>query len=403
MNILFLTITQLEDINAGGIYPDLLKFFHEQNHNIYVVSPRERKYNLETEFFEKDKVKHLAVKIGNITKTKFIEKGISTITLEGKILKAIKKHLNNVKFDLVMYSTPPITFNKIVRYIKKRDNAKTYLLLKDIFPQNAIDLKLFPKMSPIYWYFRRKEKKLYKAADYIGCMSKRNVEYILKHNKYLDEQRVEICPNTITPKEIVISTEEKVRLKEKYNLPLDKNIFLYGGNLGKPQAIDFIMDVIKENEASENNYILIIGSGTEYNKLETFLREKEIKKAKQLSFIAKDDYDKMVGMANVGLIFLDKRFTIPNFPSRLLSYMEGSIPVLAATDVNTDVGEIIEEEKFGFWCETGDLEKFMEHMKKLEDKNLRQELGLNGNKYMLNNYTSKHAYKIIMKHFNEKE
>jgi|BioPla2DNA2_1021312.scaffolds.fasta_scaffold10870_4 hypothetical protein len=35
MNILFLTITQLEDINAGGIYPDLLKFFHEQNHNIY--------------------------------------------------------------------------------------------------------------------------------------------------------------------------------------------------------------------------------------------------------------------------------------------------------------------------------------------------------------------------------
>jgi hypothetical protein len=45
----------------------------------------------------------------------------------------------------------------------------------------------------------------------------------------------------------------------------------------------------------------------------------------------------------------------------------------------------------------------MEHMKKLEDKNLRQELGLNGNKYMLNNYTSKHAYKIIMKHFNEKE
>ena len=63
MNILFLTITQLEDINAGGIYPDLLKFFHEQNHNIYVVSPRERKYNLETEFFEKDKVKHLAVKL----------------------------------------------------------------------------------------------------------------------------------------------------------------------------------------------------------------------------------------------------------------------------------------------------------------------------------------------------
>jgi L-rhamnose mutarotase len=42
MNILFLTITQLEDINAGGIYPDLLKFFHEQNHNIYMLFLREK-------------------------------------------------------------------------------------------------------------------------------------------------------------------------------------------------------------------------------------------------------------------------------------------------------------------------------------------------------------------------
>ncbi len=399
MNILFLTITQLENINEGGLYPDLLKIFHEKNHNIYVVSPRERRLNLETEFFDKDNVKHLAVKIGNISKTKFIEKGISTITLERKILKAIKTHLQDIKFDLLMYSTPPITFNKIVRYIKKRDNAKTYLMLKDIFPQNAVDLNLFSKKNPIYYYFRRKEKQLYKAADYIGCMSEKNVEYILKNNSYLNEERVEVCPNTITPKDLSLTKEEKNNLKEKYGLPTNKNIFLYGGNLGKPQAIDFVMKIIKANEPNKENYILIIGSGTEFNKLQTFLKENQIKNAKLLDFMRKDDYNKMIGVADVGLIFLDKRFTIPNFPSRLLSYMEGSIPVLAATDVNTDIGEIIEKERFGFWCESGDLETFISHMKKLENKKLREDLGINGKNYLLNNYTSKHAYEIIMKHF----
>ena len=73
MNILFLTITQLEDINAGGIYPDLLKFFMNKI-TIYMLFLREKENIILKQSFWKDKVKHLAVKIGNITKTKFIEK-----------------------------------------------------------------------------------------------------------------------------------------------------------------------------------------------------------------------------------------------------------------------------------------------------------------------------------------
>ncbi len=403
MNILFLTITQLENIKKRGLYSDLLHVFYENKHNLYIVSAREKRLNLETEFSNIDNVKYLKVKVGNITKTNFIEKGISTITLERKILKSIKKYYKDVKFDLIIYSIPPITFNKIVRYIKKRDNATTYLLLKDIFPQNAVDLNVFSKKSPLYYYFRQKEKQIYKVSDYIGCMSKKNVEYLLKSNRYLNKKNVEICPNTITPIDLKIGEEKKKELKEKYSLPLDKNIFIYGGNLGKPQGIDFIIEVIKSNETNQNNFILIVGAGTEFNKLQTFLNENKIKNTKLLNFMSKEDYDNIISVADVGLIFLDKRFTIPNFPSRLLSYMEASIPVLAATDVNTDFGEIMEREEFGLWCETEDLETFMKNMKKMENKNFRNKLGLNGNNYLLNNYTSKPAYEIIMKHFKKEE
>jgi len=37
------------------------------------------------------------------------------------------------------------------------------------------------------------------------------------------------------------------------------------------------------------------------------------------------------------MIFLDYRFQIPNFPSRLLSYMAAGMPVIVATDPNTDM------------------------------------------------------------------
>src|SRR5699024_8531098 len=151
----------------------------------------------------------------NITKTSFLEKGISTLLLEYQYIKAIKKYLYLESFDLILYSTPPITFNSVIKYIKKRDNALSYLLLKDIFPQNEVDLGLFKKHSIINMYFRYKEKQLYRNSDAIGCMSKANVNYIIKNNK-IKKEKIEVNPNSvqiIEYKELDLAL--KVKLKKK--------------------------------------------------------------------------------------------------------------------------------------------------------------------------------------------
>lgn len=83
----------------------------------------------------------MKVKTLNIQKTNIVEKGIGNVLLEYQFEKAINKYYNNTKFDLVLYSTPPITLTRIIDRIKKRNSAGTYLLLKDIFPQNAVDLE----------------------------------------------------------------------------------------------------------------------------------------------------------------------------------------------------------------------------------------------------------------------
>lgn len=403
MNILFLSIGRLNSINDKGLYTDLLRQFRDNGHNVYVVSPRERRLNLLTEYIEENGVNFLKVKIGNIKKTNIIEKGISTIRIESLFLKAIKKYLSDIKFELVIYTTPPITFEKVIRYIKNRDNAKSYLLLKDIFPQNAIDLNMFSKSSPIYWYFRNKEKNLYKNSDFIGCMSKANVDYVLKHNSNIDPETVEVCPNSIEPMNIQVLENDRVQIRKKYDILKDKTVFIYGGNLGKPQGIDFLIDCIRANEENERSYFLIVGSGTEFRKLENYFNEENPKNAKLLSQLPKNDYEVLANSCDVGLIFLDKRFTIPNFPSRLLSYMQASMPVLAATDINTDIGEVIENGNFGYWCESGNLEGFNQLVNKLCDRELRVGLGKNARNYLENHYTTKRSYEIIMSHFNKEE
>lgn len=399
MNIIFLTLFRFENMNNSGIYNDLIRQFQHNGHNVYIVCPRERKYKLPTEKLIENGVNVLRVRTFNITKANVVEKGIATIKIEDQYLKAIKTHFSDIKFDLILYSTPPITFDKVIRYIKKRDGAKSYLLLKDIFPQNAIDLKMLTKINPIYWYFRHKERKLYKNSDYIGCMSLANVKYILNHNHYVSKNVVEVCPNSIEPQNIEVSTIDRHKVRNKYKIPLNKLVYIYGGNLGKPQGIDFLIECIKKNEDNDSSYIVIVGSGTEYNKLKSFFDNFKPNNSKLLHQLPKNDYEELVNSADVGLIFLDHRFTIPNFPSRLLSYMQASIPVLAATDSNTDLGKIIVNGNFGYWCESNNVEVFNELLLKFKDDDLRISMGKNARHYLLQNYTSKHSYDIITKHF----
>ena len=346
---------------------------------------------------KKDNTAIFKVHTGNIQKTNIIEKGISTILLEKQYISATKKYLSNVKFDLVLYSTPPVTLTGMVQYIKKRDGAKTYLLLKDIFPQNAVDLGMMQTKGPkalIYNYFRKKEKKLYALSDRIGCMSQANVDYVLQNNPEIPKEKVEICPNSIEVCDLRLSEQERTAMRSKYGLPPDKKVFVYGGNLGKPQDVPFIINCLKRCAELTDVYFVIAGNGTDRYLLEKYMEVETPTHVKLFEHLPKEEYDRMIACCDVGLIFLDHRFTIPNFPSRLLSYMQAGLPVLACTDRNTDIGKVIVDGGFGWWCESNNLQDFDKTINKIIDMELT-EMGQNGWIYLNNSFSIENSYKAI--------
>lgn len=208
-----------------------------------------------------------------------------------------------------------------------------------------------------------------------------------------------MCPNSVelTTNHPVV---DKVTIRNKYGIPADSVVFIYGGNLGKPQGLDFLLRVLDSNRDKKDRYFPVVGSGTEYGKISQWFQVNKPANAQLLKALPKKDYDELVQSCDVGLIFLDPRFTIPNYPSRLLSYLEYKMPVLMATDTNTDIGAIAEKNGYGLWCENGDLEKFNLLADRLvADSILRTEMGEKGYKFLVENFTVAHSYQIIMKHF----
>lgn len=401
MNVLFLTLAKISKISDSAIYTDLIREFSRHGDCIYVVTPLEKRDNAENSLEQDGNCWLLKINIGNYFNTGLIEKGLTLLTLERDYREGIKRYFPDIRFDLVLYSTPPISFNNVVSYVKKRDMAKTYLMLKDIFPQNAVDLGMMSKTGVkglLYKCFRRKEKKLYAVSDRIGCISPANVSYLLRQDPELAPSIVGICPNSIEVQKFSLTEEERNSLRKKYGLPQDKLIYVYGGNLGKPQDIPFIIECLKTQEHNEEVFFLLVGKGTEFPKLETYIEQESPQNVKLLTYIPKEDYDRLVAACDVGLIFLDHRFTIPNFPSRLLDYMQESLPVLACTDVNTDVGRVIEEGGFGWWCESSNPGLFAEKIAESQKANL-PELGKRGRQYLEEHYTVQKAYQTILDSF----
>jgi glycosyltransferase involved in cell wall biosynthesis len=398
MNVLFLTLVECNSIEESNIYTDLLREFIKDKHHVYIISPVEKKNHIRTHIIQENNSTILRLKTGNLFKTNIIEKGISTLTIEKIYKRGIKKYFKGIKFDLILYSTPPITLQKAINYVKKRDSSITYLLLKDIFPQNAVDIGILQKKGAkgiIYHFFRKKEKRLYRDSDFIGCMSQANVKYLLEHNRNIDVNKVNIVPNCVEVKESdYLSESDKKELLCKYNIPKDKFICLYGGNLGKPQGIDFMIECFKKSKCIESAYFLIVGDGTEYEKINCAISDHKLNNVGLHKWIPKNEYKKLVQCCDAGLIFLDYRFTIPNFPSRLLTYLEAGLPVIAATDKNTDVGEIIEKNGFGYKCYSNEADSFVEKVKKIiaTDSKL---IGKKGRDFLEDNYSSKVVYKFL--------
>lgn len=399
MNILFLTLNTFDSLNKSTIYTDLLRKFRDMDNIIYVITPLEKKNQKETYTINENNTIILRLKVGNIFRTNIIEKGLSTILLEKQYKTAIDKYFGHIKFDLVLYSTPPITLVSAIEHVKKRDGAKAYLLLKDIFPQNAVDIGLMTTSGVrgiIYRYFRKKEKKLYRLSDTIGCMSPANVQYVLNHNPDIDPNKVEVCPNVIEIIDKSINDFTKINIRDKYGIPQDKKIFVYGGNLGRPQGIDFFIECLKSQKNNQDVFFFVVGDGTDYGKLEEYYKSCDQKNFKLMRRLPKDDYDNLVAACDVGLIFLDHRFTIPNFPSRLLGYMQAKLPILACTDSTTDIGNVITDGGFGWWCESNCVEDFDSLIAKATEADTRK-LGEVAYHYLQDNYTVEKGYSIIKK------
>ncbi len=393
MKVVFLALAFPKMDKSKYLYTQLVSQFHENGHDITVVAPAydENLTGLQIE----EGVKVIRVKTLPLFGVGLIKKGIANVLLPYQYKLALKKYAVHLNFDIIITPTPPISLYGVASWLKQKSKGKLYLILRDIFPQNAVDLEMLKKNGLIYSYFRRKEKKLYKASDAIGCMSQGNIDYVIKHNPDLNAEKLHLLPNwgDLLP---MASKSEIDALREKEGLR-EKTVVIFGGNIGIPQKLENIVSLAKACQNEENLFFLVMGKGNERDSLEKLVDNQGLTNISIRDGLPQNEYMKWVQMADIGLISLHENFTIPNIPSKALSYYNTKTPILASIDTNTDFGEIIENLNVGVWAEAGNTSELKRKLLELNNNpKLREQMGNNGYNYMKEHLTGKKAYMTIL-------
>ena len=387
MNILYLSAVPFKIDKNPSIYTDLIQELDNSGDQITVVSIDSSLKPFQVKKVRQKNIDLIYIGSFKLYNVNIFRKGLSILSLPFFMRRVIKS-LDLKNFEVILYETPPITWAGIVREIKRKNKIKSFLMLKDIFPQNAVDIGLMKKDGFIFKYFKRKEKLLYEISDYIGCMSKGNMDYILKNNPEISQEKVYYFPNT-----------KKDTGNRSIGFEKEKLQFVYGGNMGLPQGVLNIAPAISSFKNDKNIEFIFVGRGTEWDKINNYFKEQE--NVKVLKSLPREEYEKLILSCDAGFIFLDPRFTIPNYPSRTLAYLEKGIPIIAATDKNTDIRDLIQDNNVGLWSCSDDIGSLIENIKIMkEKKEMRKEFSKNARELFLKEFQVEKSVELLHKYTN---
>jgi glycosyltransferase involved in cell wall biosynthesis len=393
MRILIITDCYYPTSKSGAkLVHDLGVEFRRRGHDVIILASSE--YIREGfEFSSESGMQIARVKTGKMKSASKIVRALNEIRLSHTMWKGAEQFLRANPWDYIVYYSPSIFFGPLVRRLKSLWKCPSYLILRDIFPQWAVDMGVLRK-GLIYAYFRRRELEQYSVADVIGVQSPDSLRYFA-NNLPEKNYRLEVVFNWTT------LTEENVpnsNYRQQLSLQ-DKVVFFYGGNIGVAQDLDNILRLAGSLKDEAHIYFLLVGSGSEVDRLNSEIKRMNLRNIQILPPVDQQEYLGMLAEFDVGLISLDRRLKTTNIPGKLLGYMYHSKPVLASLNPGNDLEPLLEKSEAGWSAVNGDDPTLKQNALQLAaDPALRRRLGKNSRRLLEETFSVAAAADKILGH-----
>lgn len=256
----------------------------------------------------------------------------------------LKEQINGV----VWYS-PTIFWGPLIKRLKKHFHAKSYLILRDIFPDWANDLGLIKK-GPTLLFLKIVETYQYRQANTIGVQSPNNLQYFIHEHPGL-RSKTQVLWNwgaksaTKRPCSINLATSSLA----------GKSICIYAGNMGVAQGIEVLFELAISLKNDPYLGFVFVGRGSEVVNLRARIKAENLTNVLLFDEIDYEEIPSLYAQCDIGLLSLDVRHRTHNIPGKLITYLQAGLPIFGFVNPENDVIRITQESNIGFVTDTSDL------------------------------------------------
>ncbi|KRA83187.1 glycosyltransferase family 4 protein [Altererythrobacter sp. Root672] len=319
---------------------DLTRELVRQGHEVTMIVPghaQSQPWVLE----DFDGVEVLRLRASPSRDRSYVLRAFSELAMPFHMIRHLRKSpVNSRKFDGIVWYSPTIFLGPIVRYLKKRSQCPAYLILRDIFPQWALDVGLLNK-GLRFRLLTLVANRQYAAADVIGVQTPANLvffkESIEAENKDVEVLQNWLCPPTASQCSINLSETGLV----------GRIIFVYAGNMGVAQGIEKLLNLAIDLQHNSRIGFVFIGRGLYMNSLHEEAKRLSLENVAFFDEIEPDEIPAVYAQAHVGLVSLAHEHKTHNIPGKFISYMHAGLPVLATINPGNDLAKLINEEEVG--------------------------------------------------------
>jgi len=382
-------------LNHAKMFHELAHELMKQGHDVVVITPGlpKQKKALFTEYVDGVLVWRFRAGVRRGEGVSKLQRAINESLLSFLAWRAIKREVNKSPFDLCVNYSPTIFFGFLAAKLRRKYNTTVYLVLRDMFPQWAIDAGMIKNKSLITKYFRYVELVNYQSAHKIGVMSVANLAYFSALNPQY--KNVEVLHNWAS---LLPSTFDNysLNIRKEYSLE-GKVIFFYGGNIGHAQDMANLMRLASSLKQYPRAHVLIVGQGDEFALVSTLKKELALKNITLLPSVNQDEYKQLLTQVDVGLFTLAKTHKAHNFPGKLLGYMVQSLPILGSVNQGNDLVDYVNDSGAGFAYVNGEDEALLNGaIKLLESEALRHTMGEHSSQLLKQHFSVENAAQIIL-------
>jgi glycosyltransferase involved in cell wall biosynthesis len=348
--------------NSGAIQlRDLAREFVRQGHSLTVLLPSADLQNAWV-LENMDGLQVLRLKAPHTKDIGYVSRTLREFMMPYTMLNNLRKSpLKNESWDGVVWYSPSIFHGPLASYLKKRSGCKGYLIIRDIFPEWAVDMGLMGRGLP-YQFFDAVARYQYSVADVIGVQTLGNVSYFDQWQKK-SGHNLQVLQNWLDR-----PSQDRCQIRLSETPLADRKVFVYAGNMGVAQGMDILLDLAGKLRDRADIGFLFVGRGTDSIRLKISSKDRKLDNVLFYDEIHPDQIPDLYAQCSAGIVTLDPRHKSHNIPGKFLSYMQSGLPVLASVNPSNDLAQMIRSEQVGQVCESNQVGELL----RLTDRLLKQ-------------------------------